>query len=153
MYTIRKKIKFEMAHQLYDAYTKECCNLHGHSYILELFFSSNTLDSTGMICDFKKIKDKLNSYIAEWDHSVVMSVNMPEEYLTCLTKFNKNLKITKYNPTAENMTKDMFDYIKKLIPSCVKVRLHETDTGYAEYSEDVSSVYDGNETIFDMEGV
>ena len=43
---------------------------------------------------------------------------------------------TTYNPTAENMAHAMFNWISKQIPQCFKVRLHETDTGYAEYTED-----------------
>jgi 6-pyruvoyltetrahydropterin/6-carboxytetrahydropterin synthase len=155
MYIIRKKFKFEMAHQLVDAYSKACSDqIHGHSYICEVFFSSQKLDNTGMVVDFTQIKDKIKPYIDSWDHALVMSADMPIEYLDCLIKYNKNLKIVKYNPTAENMAKDIFEYIEQQMPNCLKVRLHETDTGYAEYYKDLEDfgeeMYDeDNETIFD----
>lgn len=136
MYNIRKKFKFEMAHQLISAYSNECKDcIHGHSYILEVFFSSNDLNDSGMVIDFKQVKDEINDYIKSWDHALVMSCQMPKDYLDNLKKYNKNLKITEYNPTAENMTFDIFSYIKHKFKSCVKVRLHETNTGYAEYAE------------------
>ena len=137
MFVIRKKFKFEMAHQLDEAYSTACSEqIHGHSYICEVFFASHKLDGTGMVIDFTMIKDKIKAYIDSWDHCIVMPASMPKEYLDCMQKYNRNFKRVPYNPTAENMAKDMFEYINKLIPSCFKVRLHETDTGYAEYYEE-----------------
>jgi 6-pyruvoyl-tetrahydropterin synthase len=95
-----------------------------------------------MVIDFTKIKDKIKSYIDSWDHALVMSSEMPSEYLECLKKYNKNLKIVSYNPTAENMAKDIYHVVNHLLQydlnggECSKVRLHETDTGYADYYED-----------------
>lgn len=134
MYTIRKLFRFEMAHQLSKAYSTACSEqIHGHSYVCEVFFRSSNLDDTGMVIDFSEVKDKIKKYIDSWDHSLVMPNDMPEDYLKCLAMYNKNLRIVNYNPTAENMAKDMFYYIKTAVPQCFKVRLHETTTGYAEY--------------------
>ena len=133
MFVIRKKFKFEMAHQLHHAYSKACSDqIHGHSYICEVFFKSYDLNKDGMVIDFTKIKDKIGKYINSWDHCLVMSHKMPDKYLKCLAKYNKNFKIVDYNPTAENMAHDMLEYINSEFPICFKVRLHETDTGYAE---------------------
>jgi 6-pyruvoyltetrahydropterin/6-carboxytetrahydropterin synthase len=136
MYTIRKLFRFEMAHQLSKAFSTACSEqIHGHSYVCEVFFRSDTLDDTGMIIDFGEVKAKIKDYIDSWDHSLVMPSDMPEEYLNCLKKFNKNLRIVNYNPTAEAMAKDMYLTIKKEIPQISKVRLHETVTGWAEYED------------------
>ena len=140
MYRIRKKFKFEMAHQLSKAFSS-CCSdcIHGHSYILELFFTSDVLDETGMVIDFGKIKEVLNDYLATWDHALVMPDTMDSEYLDVLEKYNKVLMRVPYNPTAEAMSKDIFDSIVDLMDldsdelKLEKVRLHETETGYAEY--------------------
>lgn len=135
MYTIRKKFKFEMAHQLNDAWSEDCSNsLHGHSYILELFFSSNELDSTGMVEDFGKIKHVLGEYINSWDHCIVIPDTFNKEYIKILKKYNKKIKVVHYNPTAENMCKQIFSYINIIYPQLSKVRLHETTTGWSEYS-------------------
>lgn len=136
MYTIRKKFKFEMAHQLFDAYS-DCCKdtIHGHSYILEVFIENDQLDQTGMLIDFTKVKDQIKEYINKWDHALVMPNTFSQEYIDMLYKYNMKLIIVKYNPTAENMAKDIYEYIASKIWNVSKVRLHETDTGYAEYYE------------------
>lgn len=135
MYTIRKTFKFEMSHQLVDSYSVACQNLHGHSYTCEIFLKSEGVDDTGMVCDFKKIKDQISEYINEWDHCIVLPDSLPAEYIDCIKKYNKRVKILDYNPTAELMCKDMFNYIKRVVPLLSKVRLHETTTGWAEYEE------------------
>lgn len=148
MYTIRKQFKFEMAHQLYNAYSTACSKqIHGHSYICEVFFTSSKLDETEMVIDFGKIKALINEYINSWDHCLVMPNTMPKEYLECLALYNENLKIVNYNPTAERMAKDMYEYISVILTNegllhswsnndgikLKAVRLHETTTGWAEY--------------------
>ena len=138
MYVVRKKFKFEMAHRLISSLSKSCQNYHGHSYILEVFFKSDTLNKDGMVIDFGEIKERLKQLVDDFDHALVLNEKDPVLKLfdQCLTKIVK----VNYNPTAECMTKDFYDRIKYLIMNfgnvqLVKVRLHETDTGFAEYSE------------------
>lgn len=144
MYIIRKLFKLELAHQLHSCYSA-CCKetIHGHSYTLEVFFASQELDQDGMVVDFGEIKDLLNGYVASWDHSLVLCDKMSIAYLQMLEKYNKNLKIVSYNPTAENMANDIYWSIARLIQPHLeatqrkfqlwKILLHETDKGYAEY--------------------
>ena len=136
MYRIRKQFRFSMAHQLYSCFS-ECCKnaIHGHEYVLEVFFESKELNKDGMIIDFGEVKFLMDDYVDSWDHALVMPDSFPEEYLNSLKKFNKKIKIVNYNPSAENMAKDMYAKFKKHIPQTCKVRLHETTTGYAEYYE------------------
>lgn len=146
MFTIRKQFKFEMAHQLKDSYSAACHeNLHGHSYILELYFKSGVVDKNGMVVDFGEVKDVIGDYVNSWDHSLTMPKFFDDEYLNMLKKYTKKMRITDYNPTAENMAKEMFDEINKMVVdyqvkkygkidwNLSKVRLHETTTGWAEY--------------------
>jgi len=139
-FTIRKQFKFEMAHQLKEAYSDCCKNtIHGHSYICEVFIESNILlDGTGMVVDFGKFKDLCGEYIDSWDHALVMPNSLPKDYLKMLLKYNKNLKIVDYNPTAEEMARDIFRTLRIICKgesmfNVAKVRLHETATGWAEY--------------------
>ena len=137
MYVIRKEFKFEMAHRLMTSYTEVCQNIHGHGYILELFFKGSMLNEDGMIVDFKKVKDELKSYIESWDHTLVLHKDDPLNHaIGDIVKESFSLKSVAYNPTAENMSRDMYDYIKEKFPILWKVRLHETKTGYAEYFEE-----------------
>jgi 6-pyruvoyltetrahydropterin/6-carboxytetrahydropterin synthase len=147
-FNIRKLFKFEGAHQLFKAYS-DCCSstIHGHSYVVEIFFRDNRLDDTGMVIDFGEISDCFRKYInEEWDHCLIMPSTFSDEYLNLLGKYNKHLRIVTYNPTAENMAKDMYGVLKHMLEQKVgtvqsrmlwMVRVHETVTGYAEYSEQV----------------
>lgn len=148
MFTIRKQFKFEMAHQLKDSYSAACHeNLHGHSYVLELYFNSETVDKNGMVVDFGEVKDVIGDYVNSWDHSLTMPVFFDKEYLDMLGRYTKKMRITSYNPTAENMAKEMYREIANAINKyqrekygavsweLAKVRLHETTTGWAEYTE------------------
>jgi len=146
MFTIRKLFRFEMAHQLAKAFSR-CCSdtIHGHTYTLEVFFKSEVLDETDMVVDFGEIKQLIKEYVESWDHSLVMPGFLNPEYLNMLEKYCANLKIVPYNPTAEAMSRDMFYTIKELVKPIIErsnreiklhaIRLHETQTGYAEYSE------------------
>ena len=148
MYTIRKQFKFEMAHQLKDSYSAACHeNLHGHSYLLELYFTSEDVDKDGMVVDFGEVKDIIGNYVNEWDHSLTMPIFFSKSYLNMLKKYTKKFRIMLCNPTAENMAKNMYQNINILLNEYAmkqkrtlnfklsKVRLHETTTGWAEYYE------------------
>jgi len=135
-FVIRKQFKFEGAHQLFTSFS-ECCNqqIHGHSYVVDVFFMSNKLNKDGMVIDFGEIKSKINKYMNSWDHAIVMPRMFPKEYIDMLKKHNKKIMIVDYNPTAENMAKYMYEYISDKIPETLKVRVSETATGFAEYCE------------------
>ena len=134
MFTIRKEMKFEMAHRLVSSFHKPCQRWHGHSYVLELFFRSEELNDDGMVIDFAEVKAKIGDYVDSWDH--IMVINKEDPHLDkMLETIPDGIKIVNYNPTAELMAKDMFEYIKDQIPQLYKVRLHETVTGYAEYKQ------------------
>lgn len=137
-----------MAHQLKDSYSAACHeNLHGHSYVLELYFNSETVDKNGMVVDFGEVKDVIGDYVNSWDHSLTMPVFFDKAYLDMLKQYTKKMRITSYNPTAENMAKEMYREITKTLEkyqtdtygvvswTLSKVRLHETTTGWAEYTE------------------
>lgn len=145
MFVIRKEFKFEMSHQLEKAYSASCTDcIHGHSYVCELFLTAKELDDSGMVIDFGLVKRYLEDYIQTWDHALVLPKALYSKYTVYKPFRLGNTKIIKtdYNPTAEEMSRDMFNYIKKVLKAhspqiAVKaVRLHETKSGWAEYSEE-----------------
>lgn len=139
MYLIRKKINLEMAHRLTSAYSKSCTNIHGHSYILEVFCASEILNLDGMVIDFSEIKDSIKEIVDKYDHSLILSSidpisNQIIEGKNVLKIDTNKLIIVDYNPTAEEMAKDIYNQLRERLGNALhKVRLHETDTGYAEY--------------------
>jgi 6-pyruvoyltetrahydropterin/6-carboxytetrahydropterin synthase len=112
--SVTKIIKFETAHCLTDSYSKECQRVHGHSYRCEVTFEGDIDKNTGMIIDFKKIKELLNPVFEKFDHQ-------------CFDK-----KSFGENPTAENMATFIFNMVRDNCRLVTRVRLWETDTCYAE---------------------
>ena len=146
MHLIRKSFNLDMAHQLVKAYSKECSDtIHGHTFKLELFFKGSLSDS-GMIVDFGFLKTSLSAFLKKWDHSLVLSNAMEGDYKAVILLNNKKVNFIYRNPTAENLSKLFFYEIDKVLKDsnkhpCLnndfelsKVRLHETESGYAEYS-------------------
>ena len=144
MHTIVKRFKFESAHQLVDAYSLLCKEtIHGHSYKLEVEIKSEILDSTGMVIDFGRVKKLFSEVVDDiLDHSLMMSDKTEEEYLITLKKYNKRLLLLPFNPTAENLSKWLYEYFNSILytnrlddVSVSVIRLWETETGYAEYKK------------------
>jgi len=146
MYKIRKLFKFEAAHRLAASYSQACQKFHGHSYKLEVILRSNELNQDGMVVDFGKIKDLLGNDLEKFDHKLVVSENDADtEEISNFEVVCSNLGIVvvPFNPTAENMAKYFYDIVWKKIYEnedlrgieVEAVRIHETDTGYAEYTE------------------
>jgi len=145
MYTIRKKFRVEYAHQLHDAFTK-CCyeTIHGHSGIVEIFFSSDELDHNDMVVDFGEVSSMIKQYLIDsLDHAIILPKTLDPEYIDCMKKFNKKCVIVDDNPTAEYYAESIYWDVCKIIQPIIdkndrkfvlsKVRFHETESGYAEY--------------------
>lgn len=86
MFTITKRIEIAGAHKLNLPYESPCNRLHGHNWIVEVELSSKTLDSNGMVVDFKWLKKVMvNRIKALYDHQYINDI------------------ISTSNPTAETM--------------------------------------------------
>jgi len=129
MYKIRKMFRFEAAHMLSSSYSEECQRVHGHSYRVEVMLTGRMLNDDGMLIDFKKLGEIVRPLIMAWDHEVIISEDrpgMPTEWVE-----------VPFNPTAENMARYLHDKIRPLVSGlAVHVRVHETETGWAEYGEE-----------------
>ena len=144
---IRKRFSYESSHRVLEAFTKRCKeNIHGHSYILEMFLSSCVLDQAEMVVDFTLLKDYFGPFIDSFDHShLLWDIVGNEEECDYITKHNNRWVMLPFNSTAEKQAQMFFTFgvnaIKLLtskdnILPCVKMsaaRVHETATGYAEY--------------------
>lgn len=143
MFTIRKKFRFETAHRLPSSYSQKCQQIHGHSYVGEIFLESETLNNDGMVMDFGMIKEKIQQIVDAFDHKFILSTADPimpsVEHLEKHFQMDLGLRIFPYAPTAEMFAKYIYDEMKKLIKTdnvkVKAVRIHETETGWAEYGE------------------
>lgn len=118
---IFKSFKFDAAHKLTLPYESKCNNLHGHTYKLEIGIEGQ-INETGMVLDFKELKEMINPIIEKYDHSFLNNF------------FDQ--------PTAENMVEKiwsdieycLYDYGYRSV-NLICVRLWETETSYAEKTE------------------
>ena len=112
---IGKVFEFHAAHYLPN-YEGNCKSLHGHGYKMEVLIKGKVNATSGMIMDFKKLKEIVERIILDpLDHTLLNNV------------FE--------NPTAEIMVASIYYSLKKEIPDIWAVKLWETSTSYAMFSE------------------
>lgn len=90
---------FDAAHQLTDSpelVTKACARLHGHTYAVIVEAGAKTLNSAGMVVDFKAIKNIIDMF----DHQYINDIFA-----------ELGLDVYGTQPTAENIAKVIADLI------------------------------------------
>ncbi len=150
---IRKKYRFEAAHMVRNCTSTLCReNIHGHSYIVEVFIKGNTLDKGCMVLDFCKLKS-VKELINSFDHSFCLWDKETESIKKAISKINKRIVTMPISPSAEGFALMFYYMIKQLLEKIEllngegqikldSVRVHETETGYAEaFEEDLSLVH------------
>lgn len=116
MYKVKVKAHFSAAHKLRD-YHGKCENLHGHNWLVEVSVSSERLNKTGFVVDFKDLKSALANVLNLLDHGYLNEV----EYFK------------KVNPTSENIARFIFDKLKEGGAAPGKVSVWESENSCAKY--------------------
>jgi 6-pyruvoyltetrahydropterin/6-carboxytetrahydropterin synthase len=122
VYEVSVEETFAAAHNL-RGYKGECEDLHGHNYKVRVTVSGKELDSTGLLCDFVRLKQAIQGVIRSLDH----------KYLNELPPFDA------LNPSAENIARYIYDEtVKQLHPSpngagIASITVWETDAARATY--------------------
>ena len=141
---IRKLFKFENAHIVRGCTSVKCrSSLHGHSYKVEVMFSSNYLDNGQMVYDFGLMKQHLKDLVEMFDHAVTIWSEDSKEYKADMQKHSARWVMLPVSPSAEQFSRVIFVMIERLMELTTtingekevrlhSVRVHETDTGYAE---------------------
>lgn len=112
--TVGKTFKFDAAHHLMN-YEGACERTHGHTYKLEVKLYGPINRDTGMVIDYRNLKDIVNKYIIDtFDH----------------TDINPTMDC---NPTAENMVYFIWEKLEKegLVKGLAEITLWETETSSA----------------------
>jgi len=129
----------------------KCRFPHGHTRKIEFILESASLDSNGMVCDFKIIKDAVGSYLETLDHALCMNSEDPmfatlqQAYGDSVVAFDKTEPTTevlaeKIHSTASRL---LAEYAERNSPSyplsegvrLVRVRVWETSSSWAEYED------------------
>lgn len=143
MTTITKEFTFDCAHQLLN-HRGLCRNIHGHTYKLQIEIAhkmggqaGRTNPSEGMLIDFSDLKSEVKRLIIDkFDHAFIADGDEP--ILEKLQELDYKVHIMGRRPTAENMAEYIYNILvdEAQIPCKIsKVRIWETPTSFAEYSE------------------
>ena len=120
----------------------KCAHLHGHNYRVHFTVRAPELDSLGRVMDFSVIKDKLCEWLEEnYDHKFLLWENDPlvEKLVEIVPG---DIVITTFNPTAENIAKNLVEVIapKQLEGTgCALIKCEIEETRKCRASYEISS--------------
>ena len=132
MYEVTVEATFSSGHYLRN-YRGRCENPHGHNYRVLVTLVGKELDQTGLLLDFKELKQLLRPIIEYLDHQMINDLD-PFTYL---------------NPSAENLARYFFDQtntrVRQITGGRIRVMkstVFETATSAATYWSQAASVGD-----------
>lgn len=147
---IRKQFSFEGAHKVLNCSSDRCkFSLHGHSYIVEVFFTADHVDNGQMVYDFGLTKGTIKDIIDSFDHAYSMWDKEKTDFKKFIKKESARWIEMPVSPSAEMYSLMFFFIIDKILQNTQfnngegnvqlsSVRVHETATGYAEsFREDL----------------
>lgn len=115
MFTISKEFHFSASHQLRDLSPEHpCMRLHGHNYVIRVFFRSEMTNKEGFVQDYNDLKS-----IADWVHDELDHRNLNDVF--------------KFQTSVENMSKFIFDKFKPQFPLLYAVEMSETPKTNCRY--------------------
>ena len=133
MFRVTREIHFCYGHRLLN-YDGKCLHLHGHNGRAVIALRGDRLDDRGMLVDFSDLKRVVGGWIdATLDHTMLLHRDDP--VLPELQKRGERVHVMDVNPTAENIAKLIFDYAQSQGFPVAEVRLWETESCFATYSE------------------
>ena len=128
MYEVTVEATFSSGHYLRD-YHGRCENPHGHNYRVLITLAGDVLDQTGLLLDFKELKQLMRPIVDYLDHQMINELD----------------PFTTLNPSAENLARYFFDRTNEKILQITDGRVRvsrstvfETDTSAATYMERIA---------------
>jgi 6-pyruvoyltetrahydropterin/6-carboxytetrahydropterin synthase len=149
-YRICKTFEVESGHML-SKHPDRCRFPHGHTRTVEIVLEALDLDKNEMVCDFKLLKDAMAEYLDNLDHSMCMNTDDPKYDDFKAIYGDRIIDFAGIDPTsevmartiydackqrlAERLTQEDSDYVLRANVRIVSVRVWETSSSWAEYSE------------------
>lgn len=94
-YRIAKSIDIDFAHHV-SGHNGACINIHGHTWKFEVCLEASSLNETGFVEDFKKLKTEVLQPVHDLlDHSLALSAEMLEKIKEPLSVIGKQLLATR----------------------------------------------------------
>ena len=133
MFKVFKEMHFCYAHRLWG-YPGKCAQLHGHNSIVRVEFAGDKTNELGILIDFDEIRSLVNAFLNEaLDHKTILWEKDP--LVEVLQSAGEKVYCMKNQPSAENMAKLIFEYVKEKKLPISSVKVWETPTSCAEYLE------------------
>lgn len=139
MYYLKTESAFDSAHFLYG-YDGKCKNLHGHRWRVIAEIKNESLNedkqTRGMLVDFGDIKTALKDICDSFDHSLIYEEGtLKAKTVEALKDEEFRLVAVKFRPTAENLSKHIFDLLSEKGFMVNSVEVFETPNNSASYSK------------------
>ncbi len=163
---IRKLFRYEGAHIVRNCSSVRCKkSIHGHSYVVEVFFQSEGMDNGHMVYDFGLTKGTIKDIVDSFDHAYSLWDKESDEFKAFIKKESDRYIEMPVSPSAEAYSLMFLYIIDKIINatefnngeqsvSVSSVRVAETVTGYAEaFREDLDWFEFGLEDITFSQGI
>lgn len=133
MYEIAKELHFSFGHRLMN-HKGKCKRLHGHNAKVSISVSSENLDVDGMVMDFSDLKNAVSGWIDEqFDHQMLLHKDDP--IAPILKAAGEPFRILDVHPTAENLARLIFDFVKEANFPVKEVIFWETTSCCVRYSD------------------
>ena len=146
---LKLDFKFDAAHRLMH-HAGLCRNIHGHTWKVRVTVEGEPDKKTGMVVDFKALKESIGSVINLFDHAFILNVK-DEMFPEMFAKFSSTMAI-EGEPTCENIAARIFWDISRTFSAhnilidadnsdfallrLVAVRVWESETASAVYKGD-----------------
>jgi 6-pyruvoyltetrahydropterin/6-carboxytetrahydropterin synthase len=142
MFIIKSEVGFDASHYL-SGYEGKCGKIHGHRYRLIAKIQSRELQtegsSRGMVEDFSFVKAVLRDIKDMFDHKLIIEDDETGrrliESLQGMPEIFDHILVP-YRPTAEEMSRHIFNLMKEKGIAVCEVELFETPTNSCIYRED-----------------
>lgn len=121
MFIVKKRMEIAGSHRLSLDYPSACTGIHGHNWIVTVHCAAPSLNKSGMVVDFKHIKNEIHDRL---DHMHINDVLFEES-----VDESGNAVEGAINPTAENIAK----WICEKVTGCYKVEVQESEGNTAIY--------------------
>ena len=114
--SLTKSFTFEAAHWL-PTFPEghKCRRMHGHSFRVDVVVAGEVDPAKGYLVDYGDMKAAIRPVKDQLDHYLLNEIDGLE------------------NPTAENLSRWIFERLKPQLPLLGSVRIHETCTTECEY--------------------
>ncbi len=137
MYILKTEAEFDSAHFLYG-YSGKCSNIHGHRWKICAEICAKRLipegQTRGMIVDFGDLKKELKEIADSLDHCLIYEKGtLKSATEAALADEGFAVKAVDFRPTAENLSKYIYDIMREKGYDVKRITVYETPNNCAAY--------------------